>query len=539
MGDFLIIMNFFKKWKGYLTERLPKIVLILLIIQPCLDVLSFGMTKLGTTIFSTLIRFLMLAVVGLLGFLVTDKKKAYLIIYGVMAGFWVLHAANEFRIGYVSFYEDTANYLRILTLPVFLFTFLTFFEKKGEEVRKVIGIGFAVNMGLSALFTALPWGLSLLGLGEPVYTYDKLYLGFMGWFAVPNAQSCILVLLAPLTMFLAYRTKKLWFFALACFVSIFMLFITGTKLTYYSIFLIPAGFFVLFLLNSGRRKALPFAGILIAVLAVAVVFRQYAPMQIRESMSSYSQGLLGDLVEESLSEAGADEEVRKAIEEGLEEEETDFEAARKLLKVRRSLMGIYTADELYGEILKDVNDRFGLYNVMEAYHHSAHTGVLSDLRLRRTNYAKLMWQECDIPTKLLGFEYSAMIHNGTIYDMENDFPSIYYNCGLIGLLLYLSLFLYIAAAAVKGFLRDPLHYLTVELGAVGMTVVLALAAAQISGYVFRRPNVAIYLAAASSYLCYLSRNVQAPEENPWKKLWQLIKKWGKAPFRRRKKENPV
>ncbi len=528
------MIDIFIKWKNKLIAHLPKLVLALLVIQPFMDVLSYVMTKRGTTIVSTLLRFFMLGLVGLLGFVITDKKKLYLILYGVMAGFWLLHVLNGFRVGYISLYEDTANYLRVLTLPVFLLSFLTFFQKKGEQLRKLTAIGFAINMGLSALFTALPWTLVYLGLGDPIYTYDKLYVGFMGWFAIPNAQSCILVLLTPLTLFFAYRTKKPVVFLSANLLCFFMLFITGTKLTYYSVFLIPVAYLVVLLLNPGRRKSIPYMAVLLGILVLMVAFRHYSPMQIRESMSSYSQGLLGNEVEKSLAEA--DEEVMEAIQEGKVEEEIGGaegestpeearkEAAETLFKVRRSLNGIYTDPELYGKILEDLNDRFGVYNVMASYHHTAYTWQLSDLRLRRTNYAELVWSECDFLTKLLGFEYSQMIHNGVIYDMENDFPSIYYNCGWLGLVLYLSLFLGIAFVVVRGFLRDPLHFITMEVGAVGMTVVLALAAAQISGYVFRRPNVAIYLAVSAAYLCYLSRQVPPPsrEENVWRKLWLFV-----------------
>lgn len=538
------MIDVLKKWKTILTAHLPKLVLALLVLQPFLDVFSYAMTERGTTIISTLLRFFMLGLAGLLGFVITDKKKIYLILYGIMAGFWVLHVLNGFRVGYISLYEDTANYLRVLTLPVFLLSFLTFFQKKGEELRRLMAVGFAVNMGLSALFTALPWALVCLGLGKPIYTYDKLYVGFMGWFAIPNAQSCILVLVTPLTLFFAYRTKKLPVFLAANLLCFFMLFITGTKLTYYSIFLIPVAYLVLLLLNPGRRKAIPYMAVLLGILVLMVAFRHYSPMQIRESMSSYSQGMLGSEVEKSLAEA--DEEVMEAIQEGKVEEELGEaeeestpeearkEAAETLFKVRRSLNGIYTDPELYGKILEDLNDRFGVYNVMASYHHTAYTWQLSDLRLRRTNYAELVWSECDFLTRLLGFEYSQMIHNGVIYDMENDFPSIYYNCGWLGLVLYLLLFLCIAFVAVRGFLRNPLRFLTIEVGAVGMTVVLALAAAQISGYVFRRPNVAIYLAVAAAYLCYLSNQTPppSPEEDVWRRLWQyglvLKKKFSKT-----------
>ena len=48
------------------------------------------------------------------------------------------------------------------------------------------------------------------------------------------------------------------------------------------------------------------------------------------------------------------------------------------------------------------------------------------------------------------------------------------------------------------------RFLTMEMGAVGMTFLLAAIAAQISGNVLRRPNVTVYFAIAAAYLCWLT-----------------------------------
>lgn len=145
-------------------------------------------------------------------------------------------------------------------------------------------------------------------------------------------------------------------------------------------------------------------------------------------------------------------------------------------------------------------------------------------------YAKLMWEEKDFLTRLLGFEYSDMIYGDTIYDLENDFPAVFYFCGYIGFGLYmvfLALFVVmifwafgqdVAAAwraqkdkgrpkpvrALCAFGGGVQRFLTVEMGAVGMTFLLAAIAAQISGNVLRRPNVTAYFAIAAAYLCYLT-----------------------------------
>lgn len=528
-----------KQMKAVIRQKLPQIILVLLIAQPLLDVLSYFLREMGRNSISTLLRFAMMAAVGLLGFVLSEKKRLYFAAYGVMALYWVLHAANCFRIGYLSFYEDTANYLRILTLPVFLLTFITCFRQSGEGIRRAAGIGFTVNMGLSVLFTALPWGLAAAGIGERVYTYDKLFVGVMGWFAIANAQSCIIILLTPLALYFTRKTDKLWLFALTAAGCLGLMFVTGTKLTYYSMFLIPAAFIGVLLLNPQRKKAIPYIAVLLVLVAGAFVFRHHAPMQVRESMSGYSQNIYSSRVEKSLTQAGVSEEAMEAIREGkavelqeeVEKEEEEKEgkpqrrkdAAQILAEIRRSLIAIYTDPDVYGGILTDLNDRFGVYRVMEVYRYSANSAILSDLRLRKTSYAKLVWNECDLPTKILGFEYSQMLHGGNVYDLENDFPAVYYNCGWLGFALYLAIFVYTAVQVLRAFVLDPLHFMTLEMGCVGMTLVLALGSAQISGYVLRRPNVGIYLAVITAYLLYLSR---LDIDKGWQ--WEPKEAWGKV-----------
>lgn len=192
----------FQTVKDAIVGKLPWIVGFIIVVQPLLDVLSYFLGELGNNSLSTALRFLMLMVVALLGFVVSDKKRVYVIFYGIVAVFWIAHMANCFRIGYQSMVSDTANFMRIMNFPIFALSFITFF-KKGEKLRKFVYTAFAINLGEVVLFTALPWLT-----GHPVYTYDTLYLGVMGWFGVANAQSAIIVLLAPLAILFAWKTKK-------------------------------------------------------------------------------------------------------------------------------------------------------------------------------------------------------------------------------------------------------------------------------------------------------------------------------------------
>ena len=66
-----------------LAPRLPAILLVILILQPLLDILSYWTDRLGmSSAVTLLLRFAVFAVVCLLGFFTSARKK----VYGVAAG---------------------------------------------------------------------------------------------------------------------------------------------------------------------------------------------------------------------------------------------------------------------------------------------------------------------------------------------------------------------------------------------------------------------------------------------------------------------
>ena len=527
-----------------LEKRLSAIALVILVIQPALDVLSYFLEQTGSNAISTVARFLMLAAVALLGFLVSHKKKLYLLFYGVVGLFWVLHMANCFRIGYISLFSDAANFLRILNFPIFTLTFITFFQRR--DVRKSIYLGFAIDLGEVLLFTALPWLL-----GHPVYTYETLEVGVLGWFSTPSAQSAVIALLVPMGLLWAIRTRKYPVFLAAALLGFGLMFFTGTKFTFYSIFIVGGAYLFLFALRW-KKQFLLYGLTLLVILCAAFLFRHQSPMSVREQLSSNAQGEYSRLVEESLKNSGVDEEEIQKLQEGAGEEEEEEEEKKgptptpeeRLGNLRRNIIGVYTDREVYGPFFENLHERFGAYRVMDAYNYTVQTNQLSDTRVRKAIYAQLVWEEKDFLTKLLGFEYSDMLAGGSIYDLENDFPAVFYFCGYIGFGLYLLFFAYFAfillrafwkklkAAALssrqQGKLGPPLvwnlqvfwqalrQFLTLEMGGVGMTFLLAIIAAQISGNVLRRPNVTAYFAVAAACVYFLTvelpKGQQPPEE---------------------------
>lgn len=521
-----------KKLKGSLESRLGGIVLAIVAVQPALDVFSYFLGEMGSNTVSTLLRFGMLAAVALLGFLLSDAKRFYFILYAAAGLFWLAHMLNCFRIGYQSLFSDANNMLRTLNFPIFALTFITILTKR-PELRRHFYTGVAIAFGEILLFTALPWLT-----GHPVYTYKPpIQLGVLGWFATPSAQSAILVLTVPFFLYWGYAVRKYWAYLASLVLSVGILFVTGTKLDFFSIFIILGAYIFLFLLQMGK-KSLKYVLPAVALLAAVTAFRSQSPMAARDRMTAYSQSLYGDMVEDSVK-SNSD----SVLDEGEIKRLPPLERQRE--KLRQSLMGVYTDEEVYGKLMKNLNQRFGIYNVMESFGYTTETYLLSDTRVRKNNFASMVWDEKDTLTHFLGFEYSDFLAGDGIYDLENDFPAVFYTMGYLGFALYMAFLAVFAAqvlrafagqvdqgarlarqegrqgarAAAAGFWRGLKGFLTVEMGAVGMSFLLAVIAAQISGNVLRRPNVTIYFALAAACLFSLTRELPGPErgKNPLKK----------------------
>ena len=76
-------------------DVIAKIVFILLIMQPVLDIFSFFVVGTNLNIVTTLFRMLIFAIVTLYAFLISDNRKPYFIMAGVLIVFFVFHMISS------------------------------------------------------------------------------------------------------------------------------------------------------------------------------------------------------------------------------------------------------------------------------------------------------------------------------------------------------------------------------------------------------------------------------------------------------------
>ena len=186
-------------------KTIAKFVFALLIMQPILDILSFFVAENSLNIVTTLLRMLIFGVVTAYAFIVSDNKKYYFIMAGVLIIFFICHMIACISEGYISLYEDIAMYIRTIQVPVYALAFITFF-RKSESLKEKVGEAFWINYVIITASIILSYIV-----GKPEYTYYTGY-GIKGWFYTGNAQSCILSVMAPLALCYAYRKKNNWLF---------------------------------------------------------------------------------------------------------------------------------------------------------------------------------------------------------------------------------------------------------------------------------------------------------------------------------------
>lgn len=480
--------------KDKFTASSGEVMAALLLIQPLLDVLSYFMREHGDTAVTTVLRTVLLFVVCAYGFVIAENRRPYYVLYGVIGGFWLAHALNCLRAGYLDPVADAAEYLKLVQFPLWTLVFVSIFRSgQGLELRAV-GL-LAANFALILVMIGLAYAT-----GTQAYTYDiparGVKLGVLGWFAIPNAQSAILAMLLPGLLLWGYHVERIWAFAAVCGLGFALLFLTGTRLTYYAAILVGLGFLVLILLTGGRQRI--FCIPLAVGVALLVLCRGISPMEQRQALTADSYERYQTPTDAIL---GEDKDYAY----------TGEEPSPELMdKLRRVYLEVYGGEDIAGNpLLTDLLERFGTERVMSAYRYATKASTLYNVRTKKLKMMDLVWEEQDALTRTLGVEYARAKVNGTNYDPENDFPAVLYFYGYLGFGLYGCFVGYfmleVLAGCVRNWRRLP-GFLTVGLGAWTMIFVLGMGAAQFSGQVLRKPSAMVYMSLAAAELYRMTHN---------------------------------
>ena len=467
-----------------MAERFRKNwITVLIALQPVLDILAYWRADSVATEAGYIRLFIMLLLPFSLLLHVKNKKR-FLLPFAVMGVYCLLHFLNCARVGYIDPYFDVSYLAKVIQMPVLSICFIYCFKDTETRDQAVKGIW------LAGLITGLALGLACITGTENV-TYGE-GLGVSGWVIDSNrcANSIILVTLSVFAVLPAvYSEKKIMNILLPVIVAVIFL-TNGTKACYFSIYAIFGGYAFYVVLNRIiNKKAIKGAFLitLVVLMIFSAVIYPYTPRYkvtaMQQAAASKDQGEL----ERKIAALGYDP---KALSR---EEKLTIPEVRAVIEdfYYRAIIGV----------IPDMIDRFGMDRILDKYDVTLNCADIISTRLMKLKYADLIWDGCDLPTRILGFEVTKMGTDG-LRDVENDWPALFYYYGYLGLALYAAFILYFIWLILKKLKGDFSGTLTVLNFSLGLALVLQLALAQFSGALVRRPNVSIYLSVILALIYY-------------------------------------
>lgn len=444
------------------------ILAVLIMIQPILDIASYFAIQTGMTAVTSLLRLAIFGAIMVYAFILSDRKKVYYIYAGIMGAFWIIHMMICARDGY-ALASDLNGFLRTIQMPIFTLAFITLFqrsEKFPREMGKYFGINYII-IGSSILLS--------FAVNMPVYTYYP-DVGIKGWFYTGNSQSFIISVMAMLALYEAYRKKNNIAFIIIMVIAFTLMFLLGTLVALYSIFITAVAYLVIILWNREKRGVMTAA--LVVAIVVTVFVYPYSPCQ-----------------QVSAAENGALLEWEELLQD---DEDPDKQHSD-------------TENDLKDTLLEPMVERFGYEKVLEIYGGSIEASELMDNRQMKVNFGRLVMAEKDVWNWLFGVEDADMYFEGQTFDPENDFPAVFFYYGIVGITLYVVFLGYFAVILIKDIFKS-LKRLPVDKVLLGLSLVLSMGCAELSANVLRRPNASIYISLMLAYAYYICK-VKKEQDN--------------------------
>lgn len=468
--------------KHFLRRQLPWLLIVLFAIQPCLDVLSFWTERAGWSNLLTLaLRMGIFACVALSGFLLSDRKKIYFILAGILLALALGHVWACHQVGYDSPITDLTNYIRVIQLPVFLLCLITF-QKQNRKCYPAMQIGLLCAFGIILLVEAVSYVLRIQW-----YTYAD-GSGIIGWFSNTNSQSSNLCVLLPVTLGwqLTHQPRRPALFWATAILGVAALYFFGTRLAFLGIFATCLGLAISILLSCRKRWKTALALTALALICLGAI--QASPMTRHLQIYAATQNdrqydlnqKLGDTDAETkalLAKARADQDAFARM--------TPAEQAR----IRNLLAPVY---EMYAA---DFVEIFGLEQTLSILQYSTTISDFSAVRTKKLIFAQHLMAESPLSARFFGMDLNRFYVDGKVYDVENDLHGIYYLYGIVGLSCVLALLLYFVYLILWALKKDWRRYFTPESAGLGIAFLLCLAHIYCTCGVLRRPNASIFLAA--------------------------------------------
>ena len=463
-------------------------ILIFILLQPLLDVLAFW-TQSDSGTAAGYIRLLMMAVVYLWAFF-KKRSPAFLFFSGILVLVFGLHILNGFRVGYTGMMADFQYIARVASMPVLAISFSALADN--EQKQQQIINGFF----LSAFVTGVVIVLSALTHSYmPTYVMENL--GISGWVTESN-RCCHSDILCGLAIFAAYAAvsaKNMWVKYLVPLMIVLVMITNGTTACYLTLLALLAGYPIFLLLRAAitrekTDKAMRFLiGEFSILFALSIVIYPITPRCKMENLEQTFYNNREQEFAQEMADLGYD-----IYSMTLEEKMSDPVVYEKLFVYYSGFIA-HTVDSM--------RERFGVDRVIRAMNGTIDAEILDDARVMKRLNASFILEDSDFLTHVFGFEFGN-IHNA-YEDPENDWDSIYYYYGYLGIASYILVTAYLFFRIFRVLLLRFKESLTSLNFTLLFCFVLQIGLAAFSGALLRRPNASVYLSLVIAQIWYRTK----------------------------------
>lgn len=485
--------------KTSLEKHLPAFTAALFICQPIMDIISFWFQEWGVSSLPTLVmRFGVLGLTLLLGFLLSDRKWIYYTAAGVIAVIGIGHvwACMQAPTGYLQPFADITNYIRVVQMPLTAICLISFLRANPKSFD-----GMQIGMTVALLIMLTVEVISAATNTDP-HTYSD-GLGVLGWFNNTNSQSSNLCILVPISLAwqLQHKDRSLTTFCLTAILGCGALFYFGTRLAYLGIYVLCIGLAVSILLVQRKdwKISVFLLALMVAFTAAMPLSPMYKHMHVNETIQTDRQQNINSQLGDNLDDVkqSLDKKANKENEKKDESGKDDTFTEQERDKLIKELTPVY---EFY---VKDFVEIFGIEKTVEMFDYSIDIYDFCNVRPKKIMFARMLMDDSPVSSNLFGLNLARFTVGDNIYDVENDFHGIYFLFGIVGLtvmLLFMAYFLYLVIWAL---VKDAKKYYTMEAASYGIALLLCLAHVYNTAGVLRRPNASIFLSAIFAGIYYL------------------------------------
>lgn len=453
------------------------LLLLLIIIQPFLDVFAYFSMNTKYSIIPFLIRSITLFATTVYSFFFTsnNKYRKYVVLVTI---FGTCHFINSYFVSNVSLVDDIKEFVRVFYMPL-LTTSIFVCVKDNDKAFTQIKNGITIN--LVQIFSIIMLNVIT---GEIVYTYSE-GIGLRGWFYNSNSQSVILCFCVPFVLYYIYKKNNILMTILFSAISFFLLYSNGTTGCY--LLLIPTfGLLMYDIVFTNKNMNKLWLILLCLPLLCTVVLHKYSP--------DYR---ISHLTEQSINETKKEqEEIEKKPGNVVSENNKPGSNKPNTSETPNKDSNISTGKTNEQKLIDHYFDKqfvkdYGYETIIDAIGDKMTIDYLVNNRYRKKLVASVIFNSSSLTTKLLGFEFQKCNQYGV--DLETDYSAILYYFGYIGFIIYLLLPLYVLSFLIKELLKNIKIVLDSEFILLLSMFTMLNLFAELSGSLLKRPNASIYL----------------------------------------------